>query len=46
VDEEAMAPRQHSQDRKGAPAVRLDMDLDVEIDLKAKIHGDLELSIL
>ncbi|KAK3301828.1 uncharacterized protein B0T15DRAFT_497542 [Chaetomium strumarium] len=44
--DEAVAPTQHPQDRKGAPAVRLDMDLDVEIDLKAKIRGDLELSIL
>ncbi|KAJ0166596.1 hypothetical protein CTA2_6659 [Colletotrichum tanaceti] len=31
---------------KGAPSLRLDMDLDVEIDLKAKINGDVELSIL
>lgn len=30
----------------GAPAVHLDMDLDVDIQLKAKIQGDLELSIL
>ncbi|KAK1962985.1 hypothetical protein LY78DRAFT_615087 [Colletotrichum sublineola] len=30
----------------GAPSVRLDMDLDVDIDLKARIKGDIELSIL
>ncbi|OHE90781.1 hypothetical protein CORC01_13921 [Colletotrichum orchidophilum] len=30
----------------GAPSVKLDMDLDVDIDLKAKIQGDITLSIL
>ncbi|KAK2000696.1 hypothetical protein LX36DRAFT_654132 [Colletotrichum falcatum] len=35
-----------NKSKGGAPSVRLDMDLDVDIDLKAKIQGDLELSIL
>ncbi|KAL2128012.1 hypothetical protein VTI74DRAFT_9844 [Chaetomium olivicolor] len=43
--EEAVAPVGH-HDRGGAPAVRLDMDLDVDIRLQAKIKGDIELSIL
>ncbi|RKU46523.1 hypothetical protein DL546_008781 [Coniochaeta pulveracea] len=38
--------RESGRSRSGAPAVRLDMDLDVDIQLKAKIQGDLELSIL
>jgi len=36
----------HDDGRGGAPAVRLDMDLDVEVELKAKIQGDITLSIL
>lgn len=36
----------HHPDRGGAPAVRLDMDLDIDIQLKARIKGDIELSIL
>lgn len=32
--------------RSGAPAVRLDMDLELDIDLKARIQGDITLSIL
>ncbi|KAK1751507.1 hypothetical protein QBC47DRAFT_364515 [Echria macrotheca] len=32
--------------RGGAPAVRLDMDLDVDVQMKAKIQGDVTLSIL
>lgn len=37
----------HDDDgRGGAPAVRLDMDLDVEVELKAKIEGDITLSVL
>ncbi|KAK3296540.1 uncharacterized protein B0H64DRAFT_442847 [Chaetomium fimeti] len=43
--DEEMAP-QHDSDRRGAPAVRLDMDLDVDITMKAKIKGVIELSIL
>ncbi|KAK5655337.1 hypothetical protein OQA88_5904 [Cercophora sp. LCS_1] len=37
-----------SQDngRGGAPAVRLDMNLDVDIEMRAKIKGDVTLSIL
>ncbi|KXH67889.1 hypothetical protein CSAL01_12231 [Colletotrichum salicis] len=30
----------------GAPSVKLDMNLDVDIDLKAKIKGDITLSVL
>lgn len=41
----AVAP-QHQYDRGGAPAVRLDMDLDVQVNMQAKIKGELELSIL
>ncbi|KAK0647186.1 hypothetical protein B0T16DRAFT_459038 [Cercophora newfieldiana] len=37
---------QHDNGRGGAPAVRLDMDLDVDLQMKAKIQGDLTLSIL
>ncbi|KAK0623930.1 hypothetical protein B0T14DRAFT_565247 [Immersiella caudata] len=37
---------QHDDGRGGAPAVRLDMDLDVDVQMKAKIQGDLTLSIL
>jgi hypothetical protein len=41
------AARAQSQaGRKGAPALRLDMDLDVDVQLKAKIEGDITLSIL
>ena len=36
----------HESDREGAPAVRLDMDLDVDVQMKAKIQGDVTLSIL
>jgi hypothetical protein len=36
----------HPHDRGGAPAVRLAMDLDVDIKLQARIKGDIELSIL
>ncbi|KAK3950038.1 hypothetical protein QBC32DRAFT_24421 [Pseudoneurospora amorphoporcata] len=32
--------------RSGAPAVRLDMNLDIDVQLKAKIKGDITLSIL
>jgi len=38
--------QQQTGSRSGAPAVRLDMDLDAEIQLKAKIQGDITLSIL
>jgi hypothetical protein len=37
---------QHDDGRGGAPAVRLDMDLDVDVQMKAKIQGDVTLSIL
>jgi hypothetical protein len=37
---------QSHHDRRGNPAVRLDMGLDVEIELKAKIKGYVELSVL
>ncbi|KAK1528550.1 hypothetical protein CPAR01_01687 [Colletotrichum paranaense] len=30
----------------GAPSVKLDMNLDVDIDLKAKVQGDITLSVL
>lgn len=33
------------QGKAGAPAVRLDMNLDVEVELKAKIEGDITLSL-
>lgn len=36
----------HDIGRGGAPAVRLDMNLDVDIQMKAKIQGDVTLSIL
>ncbi|KAM7220290.1 hypothetical protein V8F06_004256 [Rhypophila decipiens] len=32
--------------RRGAPAVRLDMDLDADVKMKGKIQGDVTLSIL
>ncbi|KAK1983939.1 hypothetical protein LZ30DRAFT_780214 [Colletotrichum cereale] len=35
-----------NRSRGGAPSIRLDLNLDVEIHLKAKIKGDIELSIL
>ncbi len=42
-----IAPQNHQKsDRNGAPAVRLDMNLDVDIQLKAKIQGYITLSIL
>ncbi|KAL2021748.1 hypothetical protein VTK56DRAFT_6691 [Thermocarpiscus australiensis] len=44
--EQAVTQTQGRSDRGGAPAVRLDMDLDLDIHLRAKIHGDIELSIL
>ncbi|GAB1321078.1 hypothetical protein MFIFM68171_11288 [Madurella fahalii] len=44
--ETAAAPTQNQDDHGGAPAVRLDMDLDVDVQLKAKIEGDITLSIL
>ena len=36
----------YESDREGAPAVRLGMDLDVDVQMKAKIQGDVTLSIL
>jgi len=42
--EQQVAPNDNG--RHGAPAVRLDMNLDVDIQLKAKIKGDITLSIL
>jgi hypothetical protein len=44
--DEALGPRHHPDDRGGAPAVRLDMDLDVDIKLEARIKGEIELSVL
>ncbi|KAH6839607.1 hypothetical protein B0I37DRAFT_237953 [Chaetomium sp. MPI-CAGE-AT-0009] len=45
--DEAMTPTpQHHPNRGGAPAVRLDMDLDIDVIMKAKIKGEIELSIL
>lgn len=43
-DKQQVAPDDNG--RHGAPAVRLDMNLDVDIQLKAKIKGDITLSIL
>lgn len=43
-DRQQVAPNDNG--RHGAPAVRLDMNLDVDIQLKAKIKGDITLSIL
>lgn len=31
--------------KSGAPAVRLDLNLDVEVELKARIQGDITLSL-
>jgi hypothetical protein len=44
--DEVVGTTDHPHDRGGAPAVRLDMDLDVDIKLQARIKGDIELSIL
>ncbi|KAL2760021.1 hypothetical protein ACRALDRAFT_1060029 [Sodiomyces alcalophilus JCM 7366] len=32
--------------KSGAPAVRLDMNLELDVELKARINGDITLSIL
>ncbi|KAK1621783.1 hypothetical protein BDP81DRAFT_170707 [Colletotrichum phormii] len=52
VGQQQVAP-QNQQNRQvqnksssGAPSVKLDMNLDVDIDLKAKIKGDITLSVL
>ncbi|KAG7044279.1 hypothetical protein JMJ77_0003742 [Colletotrichum scovillei] len=52
VGQQQVAP-QNQQNRQvqttsssGAPSVKLDMNLDVDIDLKAKIKGDVTLSVL
>lgn len=37
---------QETKNRSGAPSVRLDMDLELDIELKSKINGDLTLAIL
>ena len=44
--QEEQQATQRDNGRGGAPAVRLDMDLDVDVQLKAKIQGDITLSIL
>lgn len=43
-----LAPQKQQMESKGrdAPSVRLDMNLDVEIELKAKVKGDIQLSVL
>lgn len=38
-------PSKKGQSQSGAPAVRLDMDLDVQIEMKAKVEGDITLSL-
>jgi hypothetical protein len=43
--DEAITPQNHP-DRRGDLAVRLDMDLELEITMHAKIKGMIELSIL
>ncbi|KAK3904537.1 hypothetical protein C8A05DRAFT_13580 [Staphylotrichum tortipilum] len=44
---ETMLPAPHLCERGGnAPAVRVEMDLDLNITLQARIKGEIELSIL
>ncbi|EXF75095.1 hypothetical protein CFIO01_06705 [Colletotrichum fioriniae PJ7] len=52
VGQQQVAPQNHqnrqvqTKSSSGAPSVKLDMNLDVDIDLKAKIKGDVTLSVL
>lgn len=42
-----LAPPQQQQEKKKDPMkLRLDLNLDIEVTLKARIHGDLELALL
>ena len=42
------APQQQPKEKghSGAPSVRLDLNIELEVTLKARIHGDLTLALL
>lgn len=42
----AQEPAKKEKGGGGAPSVRLDLNLEIEVTLKARIHGDLTLALL
>jgi hemolysin activation/secretion protein len=39
-------PKEEKKGHSGAPSVRLDLNIELEVTLKARIHGDLTLALL
>ena len=42
----AVQAPQKEEKKSSAPSVRLDLNLEIEVTLKARIHGDLTLALL
>jgi hypothetical protein len=44
--QQVAAPKEEKKGHSGAPSVRLDLNIELEVTLKARIHGDLTLALL